>query len=204
MTPRELAALCENRINGLSRIRQAFEHSDAPEHVEGLIDDLRITASDWDTAVSRPPDGDPVALRVGARTVRDGVPGFGAVADALESYASALESGQARHGAGLAQLLAARHRVADLVAAGDADTDTDAGTDTDADADTDADTDTGASAERTEAVSSAAIAVVDVACAGYAACQDAYEAARDAEEALYAALSYVRVRPSGHRSDLSV
>lgn len=194
MTPRELAALCENRINGLSRIRQAFEHSDAPEHVEGLLDDLRITASDWDTAVSRPPDGDPVALRVGARTVRDGVPGFGAVADALESYASALESGQARHGAGLAQLLAARHRVADLVAAGDAG----------ADAGTDTDTDTGASAERTEAVSSAAIAVVDVACAGYAACQDAYEAARDAEEALYAALSYVRVRPSGHRSDLSV
>lgn len=198
MTPRELAALCENRINGLSRIRQAFEHSDAPEHVEGLIDDLRITASDWDTAVSRPPDGDPVALRVGARTVRDGVPGFGAVADALESYASALESGQARHGAGLAQLLAARQRAADLVAAGDA------GTDTDTDAGTDTDTDTGASAERTEAVSSAAIAVVDVACAGYAACQDAYEAARDAEEALYAALSYVRVRPSGHRSDLSV
>lgn len=200
MTPRELAALCENRINGLSRIRQAFEHSDAPEHVEGLIDDLRITASDWDTAVSRPPDGDPVALRVGARTVRDGVPGFGAVADALESYASALESGQARHGAGLAQLLAARHRVADLVAAGDADTDTD----TDAGTDAGTDTDTSAGAERTEAVSSAAIAVVDVACAGYAACQDAYEAARDAEEALYAALSYIRVRPSGHRSDLSV
>lgn len=188
MTPRELAALCENRINGLSRIRQAFEHSDAPEHVEGLLDDLRITASDWDTAVSRPPDGDPVALRVGARTVRDGVPGFGAVADALESYASALESGQARHGAGLAQLLAARHRVADVVAAGDADVGADAD----------------AGPERTEAVSSAAIAVVDVACAGYAACQDAYEAARDAEEALYAALSYIRVRPSGHRSDLSV
>lgn len=194
MTTSELAALCESRINGLSRIRQAFEHSEAPEHVEGLIDDLRVTASDWDTAVGRPPDGDPVALRVGARTVRDGVPGFGAVADALESYASALESGQARHGAGLAQLLAARQRAADLVAAGDAG----------ADAGTDTDTDTGASAERTEAVSSAAIAVVDVACAGYAACQDAYEAARDAEEALYAALSYVRVRPSGHRSDLSV
>lgn len=58
--------------------------------------------------------------------------------------------------------------------------------------------------ERTEAASSAAIAVLDAACAGYAACQDAYEAARDAEEALYAALSYVRVRPSGHRSDLRV
>jgi hypothetical protein len=184
MTTRELAALCESRINGLSRIRQAFEHSEAPEHVEGLIDDLRITASDWDTTVSRPPDGDPVALRVGARTVRDGVPGFAAVADALESYASALESGQARHGAGLAQLRAARQRAADLTAACDEDADADP--------------------ERTEAVSSAAIAVLDAACAGYAACQDAYEAARDAEEALYAALSYVRVRPSDHRSDLSV
>ncbi|WP_419704917.1 hypothetical protein [Promicromonospora sp. NFX87] len=190
MTTRELAALCESRINGLSRIRQAFEHSDAPEHVEGLLDDLRIAAAEWDTAVGRPPDGDPVALRVGARTVRDGVPGFGAVADALESYASALESGQARHGAGLAQLRAARQRAAGLTVAGDAD----------ADADADADVGPG----RTEAASSAATAVLDVACAGYAACQDAYEAARDAEEALYAALSYVRVRPSGHRSDLRV
>jgi hypothetical protein len=188
MTTRELAALCESRINGLSRIRQAFEHSHAPEHVEGLIDDLRSTAPDWDTEVSGPPDGDPVALRVGARTVREGVPGFAAVADALESYASALESGQARHGAGLAQLRAARQRATGLTAAGDADTAAAADADP----------------ERTEAASSAAIAVLDVACAGYAACQDAYEAARDAEEALYAALSYVRVRPSGHRSDLSV
>ncbi|MEU4388543.1 hypothetical protein [Promicromonospora sp. NPDC023805] len=186
MTARELAALCESRINGLSRIRQAFEHGDAPQHVAGLVDDLRITASDWDTAVSRPPEGDPVALRVGARTVRDGVPGFGAVADALESYASALESGQARHGAGLAQLRAARQHAADLIAAGDAHADIDV------------------DPERTEAASSAAIVAVDVACAGYAACQDAYEATRDAEAALYAALSYVRVRPSGHRSDLSV
>lgn len=184
MTTCELAALCESRINGLSRIRQAFEHSHAFEHVEGLIDDLRSTASDWDTEVSRAPDGDPVALRVGARTVRDGVPGFAAVADALEAYASALESGQARHGAGLAQLRAARGRAAGLSAGGDADADADP--------------------RRTEAASSAAIAVLDVACAGYAACQDAYEAARDAEEALYAALSYVRVRPSGRRSDLSV
>jgi hypothetical protein len=182
MTTGELAALCESRINGLSRTRQAFEHSEAPEHVEGLIDDLRSTASDWDTAVSRAPDGDPVALRVGARSVRDGVPGFATVADALESYASALEAGQARHGAGLAQLRAARERAADLTAAGDAD----------------------AAPERTEAAASAAIAVLDIACAGYAACQDAYEAARDAEEALYAALSYVRVTPSGHRSDLRV
>jgi hypothetical protein len=192
MTTHELAALCESRINGLSRIRQAFEHSDAPEHVEGLLDDLRIAAAEWDTAVGRPPEGDPVALRVGARTVRDGVPGFGAVADALESYASALESGQASHGAGLAQLRVARQRAAGLTVAGDAD----------ANADADADADVGP--ERTEAASSAAIAVLDVACAGYAACQDAYEAARDAEEALYAALSYVRVRPSGHRSDLRV
>ncbi|MFD6140682.1 hypothetical protein [Promicromonospora sp. NPDC060271] len=186
MTTRELAALCESRINGLSRRRQAFEHSDAPEHVEGLIDDLRGAASDWDTAVSRPPEGDPVALRAGARTVRDGAPGLGAVADALESYASALESWQARHGTGLAQLRAARQRAAGLTVAGDADADPHTGP------------------ERTEAASSAAIAVLDVACAGYAACQDAYEAARDAEEALYAALSYVRVRPSGHRRDLSV
>ncbi|MGI5188689.1 hypothetical protein ACQEVI_11175 [Promicromonospora sp. CA-289599] len=192
MTTRELAALCESRINGLSRIRQAFEHSDAPEHVEGLIDDLRTTASDWDAAVSRSPDGDPVALRVGARTVRDGVPGFGAVADALESYASALESGQARHGAGLAQLQAARQRATGLTVAGGASAGAGAGAGV------------GADPERTEAASSAAIAVLDVACAGYAACQDAYEAARDAEEALYAALSYVRVRPSGHRNDLRV
>jgi hypothetical protein len=188
MTTSELAALCENRINGLSRIRQAFEHSDAPEHVEGLIDDLRIAASDWDTAVGRSPDGDPVALRAGARTVRDGVPGFGAVADVLESYASALESGQARHGTGLARLRAARQRAAGLTVAGDADADADAD----------------AGPERTQAASSAAIAVLDVACAGYAACQDAYEAARDAEEALYAALSSVRVGRSDHRSDLSV
>jgi hypothetical protein len=196
MTTHELAALCESRINGLSRIRQAFEHSDAPEHVEGLLDDLRIAAAEWDTAVGRPPEGDPVALRVGARTVRDGVPGFGAVADALESYASALESGQASHGAGLAQLRVARQRAAGLTVAGDADADANANADADAGADV--------GPERTEAASSAAIAVLDVACAGYAACQDAYEAARDAEEALYAALSYVRVRPSGHRSDLRV
>lgn len=180
MSARELIALCESRINGLSRTRQAFEHSGAPEHVDGLIDDLRVAASGWDTAVSRPPDGDPVALRVGARTVRDGVPGFGAVAEALEAYASALELGQARHAAGLSQIRSARQRAAGLAEVGD-----------------------GAPA-RTEATSRAAIAVLDVACAGYAACQDAYEAARDAERAVYAALSYVRVRHPGHRSDLSV
>ena len=177
MTARELIALCESRINALSRTRQAFEHSGAPEHVDGLIEDLRVTASGWDTAVSRPPEGDPVALRVGARTVRDGVPGFDAVADTLEAYASALESGQARHAAGVSQLRDARQRAAGLAEVRDADPD------------------------RAEATSRAAIAVLDVACAGYASCQDAYEAVRDAEQALYAALSYVRVRPSGHRSD---
>jgi hypothetical protein len=180
MTARELIALCESQINGLSRTRQAFEHSGAPEHVDGLVDDLHVAASGWGAAVSRPPDGDPVALRVGARTVRDGVPGFGTVADALEAYASALESGQTRHATGLAHLRAARHCAAGLAKVGEAEPD------------------------RAEATSRAAIAVLDVACAGYAACQDAYEAARDAERALYAALSYVRARPPGYRSDLSV
>ena len=180
MTARELIALCESRINVLSRTRQAFEHSGAPEHVDGLIDDLRGTASGWDTAVSRPPEGDPVALRAGARTVRDGVPGFGAVADALEAYALALGSGQARHAAGMSHLRGARRCAAGLAEVGDADP------------------------ERTEAASRAAIAVLDVACAGYAACQDAYEAVRDAERELYVALSYVRAGHPGHRSDLSV
>ncbi|MDR7383367.1 hypothetical protein [Promicromonospora iranensis] len=180
MTSRELIALCESRINGLSRTRQAFEHSSVPEHVDGLIDDLRVAASGWGTAVSRPPDGDPVALRVGARTVRDGVPGFDAMADVLEVYASALESGQARHAAGVSHLRAARQCAAGLAEVGGADPD------------------------RTEATSRAAIAVLDLACAGYVACQDAYEAVRDAERALYAALSHVRARPPGHRSSLSV
>ncbi|GAA4691144.1 hypothetical protein APR04_005880 [Promicromonospora umidemergens] len=176
MTARELIALCESRINVLSRTRQAFEHSGVPEHVGGLIDDLRGTASGWDTAVSRPPEGDPVALRVGARTVRDGVPGFAAVADALEAYALALGSGQARHAEGVSHLRGAGRRAAGLA-------------------------EVGAEPERTEAASRAAVAVLDVACAGYAACQDAYEAVRDAERALYAALSYVRAGHPGHRSD---
>jgi hypothetical protein len=180
MTATELIALCESRINGLSRTRQAFEHTGAPEHVEGLIDDLRVAASDWDTAVSGPPEGDPVALRVGARTVRNGVPGFGVVADAIESYASALESGQARHTAGLARLAAAQRDVARLQQAGRTDP------------------------EQAETASRAAIAVLDAACAGYAACQDAYEAVRAAEGALYAALAHVRAGRPGYRSGLSV
>jgi hypothetical protein len=179
MTSRELIALCESRINGLSRTRQAFEHSTAPEHVAGLVDDLRGKASGWDVAVSRSPAGDPVALRVGARTVRDGVPGFVAMADVLETYASALDSGQARHAAGMSQVRAAQRSVAELP-------------------DVDGDP------HRAEAACRAAVAALDVACAGYAACQDAFEAVRDAERALYAALSYVRVRHPGQWSDLSV
>jgi hypothetical protein len=179
MTSRELIALCESRINGLSRTRQAFEHSTVPEHVEGLVDDLRDKAAGWDTAVSRSPAGDPVALRVGARAVRDGVPGFGAVADVLETYASALDAGQARHAAGMSQLRAAQHYVADLPGVG-------------------------GDPDRAEATSRAVVAALDVACAGYAACQDAFEVVRAAERALYAALSYVRVRHPGHWSDLSV
>lgn len=167
---RELVALCESRINGLSRTRQAFEHSAVPERVEQLIGELRTTALSWDVAVSRPPDGDPVALRVGARAIRDGAPGFGIVADVLEVYASALESGQARHAAGVSQLRTAQQGVAGLAKV------------------------KGVALDRTEVASSAALAALDVACAGYAACQDAYEVARDAERALYAGLSSVRVR----------
>jgi hypothetical protein len=180
MTLTELIELCEGRINGLSRARQAFEHGGASEQVASLLADLGVTASGWDAAVGRLPDGDPVAVRAGARAVRDGAPGFGAVAEVLDTYASALESGRARHAAGVAGLRVAQQRAAELPAIG-----------------------SGADPTRAEDASSAAIAVLDLACAGYAACQDAYEAARDAEEALYAALAYVRVRHSGHRSDLS-
>lgn len=192
MTSRELIALCETRINGLSRTRQAFEHSGLPEHVEGLIDDLRVKASDWHLAVSRTPEGDPVALRVGARTVREGARGFAAVAEVLETYASALEAEQARHAAGMERLGTAQRRVAELPDVGD---------------------DPG----RAEVAAGAAVAALDLACAGYAACQDAFEATRDAERELYAALSHVRVRrpgpridvgervrPPGHRGDLGV
>jgi len=179
MTFRELIALCENRINGLSRTRQAFEHSTAPEHVEGLVDDLRGKAPGWDAAVSRAPAGDPVALRVSARSVRDGVPGFAAVAVVLETYASDLDSGQARHAAGMAHLRAAQRSVAELPEiAGDP--------------------------GRAEAACRAAVAAVDTACAGYAACQDAFEVVRDAERALYGALSAVRVSRPGRWSDVNV
>jgi len=180
MTSRALIALCESRINALSGTRQALEHSGAPEHVAGLIDDLRDAASGWDEAVTRPPDGDPVALRAGAQTVRAGTPGFSAVADALDTYAAALASGQARHASGVTQLGAAQQCAAGLPVG------------------------SGVDPDRVEAASRAAVAVLDVACAGYAACQDAYETVRDAEAALYAALAHVRVRRSGHPSDLSV
>lgn len=181
MTSRALIALCESRINGLSRTRQALEHSGAVDHVGGLIDDLRSAAAGWDEAVTRSPDGDPVALRAGARTVRTGTPGFGAVADALDVYAAALASGQARHASGVAQLRAAQQCAAGLPVIGDG----------------------GGDPDRAEAAARAAVAVLDVACAGYAACLDAYAEVRDAEVALYAALEYVPVRRSGHPSDLS-
>lgn len=180
MTSRALVALCESRINSLSRMRQALEHSGAPEHVAGLIDDLRSAAAGWDEAVTRAPDGDPVALRSGARTVRTGTPGFAAAADAIDTYAAALASGQARHAYGLAQLNAAQQFAAGLPVVCD-----------------------GLDPDRAEAASRAAVAVLDVACAGYAACQDAYEEVRDAEAALYAALAYVPVRHSDHPSGLS-
>lgn len=181
MTLTELIELCEGRINGLSRTRQAFEHTNAPEQVANMIGDLGVTASGWDVAVDCLPDGDPVAVRAAARSVRTGAPGFGAMAGVLDTYASALESGQARHAAGVACLRAAQRRAATLLPVGGC----------------------GDSAQ-VELASRTAIAVLDLACAGYAACQDAFEAARDAEKALYAALSHVRIRRSGDFSDLSV
>lgn len=170
MTLTDLVELCEARINGLSRARQAFEHGGAPEQVASMLADLGVTASGWDAAVGRLPDGDPVAVRAGARAVRDGAPGFGAVAGVIDTYASALESGRARHAAGIASLRAAQRRAAELPAV-----------------------DSGGDPARAEGAAGAAISVLDLACAGYAACQDAYEAAQDAEEALYAALAHVRV-----------
>jgi hypothetical protein len=102
------------------------------------------------------------------------------VADALDAYASVLESGQARHAFGVTRLHAAQQCVAGLPVVG------------------------AVGPGRAEAASRAAVAVLDVACAGYAACQDAYEAVRDAERALYASLSYVRVRRPDHWSDLGI
>ncbi|GAB2498515.1 hypothetical protein GCM10027063_42580 [Promicromonospora xylanilytica] len=180
MTLTELVELCEARINGLSRTRQVFEHGGTQEQIASMLADLGVTASGWDAAVGRMPDGDPLAVRAGARTVRDGAPGFGAVAEVLDTYASALESGRAGHAAGLAALRAAQERAVALPASG-----------------------SGTDPARTETAARAAIAVLDLACAGYAACQDAYEAARDAEEALYVALSYVRVSRPGSFDDLS-
>lgn len=178
-----LIALCENRIAGLSRARQAFEQTVAPEQVGWLVGGLRTAAAGWDAVVERGPDGDPVALRVGARSLRDAVPAFAAVADVLDAYAAALESAQARHATGLAHLRAAQGAASTLPlgaaarppgpgAAGAATGDTGA-----------------------ETTAEAALAVLDAACAGYAACSDAYVAVRDAERALYAALAHVRVRP---------
>ncbi|MFD2793963.1 hypothetical protein ACFS27_10440 [Promicromonospora vindobonensis] len=175
MTLTELIDLCEVRINGLSRTRQAFEHGGAPEQVARMLADLGVTASGWDAAVARLPDGDPGAVRAGARAVRDGAPGFGAVAAVLDTYASALEAGRARHAAGVAGLRVAQRRAAELPAFG-----------------------SGGDPTRAEDASGAAIGVLDLACAGYAACQDAYEAARDAETALYAALAHVRLGRPGH------
>lgn len=180
MTLTELVELCEARINGLSRTRQVFEHGGTQEQVASMLADLGVTASGWDAAVGRMPDGDPLAVRAGARAVRDGAPGFGAVAEVLDTYASALESGRAGHAAGLAALRAAQEQAMALPASG-----------------------SGADPVRTEPAIGAAIAVLDLACAGYAACQDAYEAARDAEEALYAALAYVRVSRPGSFDDLT-
>ena len=183
MTLAELIELCEGRINGLSRTRQAFEHGGAPEQIASMVVDLGVTASGWDVAVECLPDDDPVALRARSRSVRTGAPGFGAVADVLDTYASALEAGQARHAAGVACLRVAQRRAAALPGIGDT---------------------SGGDPVRVEVVSRAAIAVLDMACAGYAACQDAYEAARDAEQTLYAALSHVRVRRPGDVRGLSV
>ncbi|HEV6953720.1 MAG TPA: hypothetical protein VKY86_10790 [Promicromonospora sp.] len=175
-----LIALCENRIAGLSRARQAFEQTAAPEQVGWLVGGLRGAAVGWDEVVGRGPEGDPVALRVGARGLRDGSPAFAAVADVLDTYAAALESAQARHATGLAHLRAAQGAASTLPLGG-GDRPPGPGAPP---------RDTGA-----ETTAEAALAVLDAACAGFAACQDAYVAVRDAERALYGALSHVRVRP---------
>lgn len=180
MTYSALVALCENRIDGLSRARLDLEQTVDPDRVARLVQDLRAAAAGWDAPVFRVPDGDPIELRVGARGVRDGAPGFAAVADVLDTYAAALEEGQAVHAAGTAYLRAAQRSAADLPDAGVV------------------------PPAAVEVVTGAAVAVLDVACAGYAARQDAYLAVRDAERELYAALQHVRVRPSGRRSDLRV
>ncbi|MFI2487300.1 hypothetical protein ACH47X_10355 [Promicromonospora kroppenstedtii] len=182
----ELVDLCESRIDGLSRRRQGFEHLDVPEYVEILTEDLRAVSSDWDTAVGHLPGGSPAEVRGRARAVRDAATGLrtmrgvlrgpgasmpgtrslDALADTFDDYATALESGQARHTSGVARLRVARHGGTRLASVG--------GT---------------APPEEVDAVSRAAIGVVDAACAGYAACRDAYQAVLDAEETLRRALA---------------
>ncbi|GHH71105.1 hypothetical protein [Promicromonospora soli] len=183
MTPSELIDLCERRINELSRIRQGFEHIGLPERVEALVDDLRATASGWDAAIDSPPAGNPAAVRANAQAVRAAAAGLrtmesvlrghatvvleaqgiDVMANTLDDYATALEAGQARHASGAARLRAAQQKVAGLPSViGDAGPDE---------------------------VATASMAALDAACAGYAACQDAYQAVFDAEAALRAAVS---------------
>ena len=100
------------------------------------------------------------ALR-GPGTTTSGTPGLDVMADTFDDYASALESGQTRHISGVARLRVARHGATRLASVG--------GT---------------APPEEVDAVSRAAIGVLDAACAGYAACRDAYQALLDAEETL--------------------
>lgn len=176
----ELVDLCESRIDGLSRRRQGFEHLDVPEYVEILTEELRAASSDWDTAVGHLPGGSPAEVRERVRAVRDaatglrtmgtalrgpgattGTRGLDAMADTFDDYATALESGHRRHISGVTRLRVARHGAARLASVG--------GT---------------APPEEVDAVSRAAIGVVDAACAGYAACRDAYQAVLDAEETL--------------------
>ena len=186
MTPVELIDLCESRINELSRKRQGFEHIDVPEYVEILINDLRATASDWDAVADSPPDGNPAAVRANARSVRataEGLrtletalrghatvvleaQGLDAMADTLDDYATALESGQAGHASGVAGLRAAQRSAAGLPSVSGS-----------------------AQPDEVDAAAAAALAVLDAACAGYAACQGAHQGVLDAEEALRAALS---------------
>lgn len=177
----ELIDLCESRIDGLSRRRQGFEHLDVPEYVEILTDDLRAASSDWDTAVGHLPGGSPAEVRGRASAVRDaatglrtmrtalrgpgatasGTRGLDAMADTFDDYATALEGGRTRHISGVARLRVARHGAARLASVSGA-----------------------ALPDEVDAVSRAAIGVVDAACAGYAACRDAYQAVLDAEEML--------------------
>jgi hypothetical protein len=183
VTPSELIDLCERRINELSRIRQGFEHTGLPERVEALVDDLRATASGWDAAIDSPPAGNPAAVRANAQAVRAAAAGLrtmesalrghatvvlearglDVMADTLDDYATALAAGQAGHAFGAAGLRAAQQTVAGLPSV--------------------------TSGAGPDEVATASMAALDAACAGYAACQDAYQAAFDAEGALRAALS---------------